>query len=199
MISWAAFLIFLQILLIDIAMAGDNAILIGITASHLPKSQRFKAVRAGLILATLLRIIFAVLTMHLLHIPGLQAMGGLILIAISWKMVHDLRKNRPETSKLAAGEERPPGAFGAAMAQIVIADISMALDNVLAVAGAAEDNVVALVAGQVVAVLLMGAASFVIARLIERYPWISYVGIAVILYTAIHMIIKGWPSFLSLF
>jgi len=193
-------------------LAGDNAIVVGMAAAGLPKEQRGKVILIGIIAATILRIMFALVTTQLLLIIGLTLAGGLLLLWVCWKfwreLVHQRRerlrqaaKARQELTKderreLAEPEEALPGAAPAktmrqAIVQIVIADVSMSLDNVLAVAGAASEHPTVLIIGLVLSVGLMGAAATVIANLLKRFHWIAYVGLAVILWVAVDMIWRG--------
>lgn len=179
-----------QILLIDISLAGDNAIAVGMAASGLPEIQRHKAVLAGIVAATVLRILFAFFAVELLHVTGLLVAGGLLLLWVSWKMYRDIR--HMEKKKHDDGHHEPPAkTLMSAIMQIVIADVSMSLDNVLGVAGVARDNMVSMAIGLVMSVLLMGAAASFVARLTTRYVWIAYLGLAVVFYTALHMIWDG--------
>jgi YjbE family integral membrane protein len=201
-----------QVIMIDLVLAGDNAIVVGMAAAALPKEQRGKVILVGIIAATVLRILFALITTQLLLIIGLTLAGGILLLWVCWKfwreLVHQRRERlreaamaRQELTKdqrreLAEPEEVLPGAAPAktmrqAITQIVIADVSMSLDNVLAVAGAASDHPTILVIGLVLSVALMGAAATVIANLLKRFHWIAYVGLAVILWVAIDMIYRG--------
>ena len=201
-----------QVIMIDLVLAGDNAIVVGMAAAGLPKEQRGKVILIGIIAATILRILFALVTTQLLLIIGLTLAGGLLLLWVCWKfwreIVHQRRerlrqaaKSRQELTKderreLAEPQEALPGAAPAktmrqAITQIVIADVSMSLDNVLAVAGAASDHPTVLVIGLVLSVALMGAAATVIANLLKRFHWIAYVGLAVILWVAVDMIWRG--------
>jgi len=201
-----------QVIMIDLVLAGDNAIVVGMAAAGLPKEQRGKVILVGIIAATILRILFALVTTQLLLIIGLTLAGGLLLLWVCWKFwreisqqrrerLRDAAKARQELSKderreLAEPPEALPGATPAktmrqAIVQIVIADVSMSLDNVLAVAGAANEHPTVLVIGLVLSVGLMGAAASVIANLLKRFHWIAYVGLAVILWVAIDMIWRG--------
>lgn len=201
-----------QVIMIDLVLAGDNAIVVGMAAAGLPKEQRGKVILIGIIAATVLRIMFALVTTQLLLIIGLTLAGGLLLLWVCWKfwreLVHQRRARlreaamsrheltKDERRELAEPEEALPGAAPAktmrqAITQIVIADVSMSLDNVLAVAGAASDHPTVLVIGLVLSVALMGAAATVIAKLLKRYHWIAYVGLAVILWVALDMIWRG--------
>ncbi len=198
-----------QVIMIDLVLAGDNAIVIGLAAAGLPKDQRNKAIFVGIVAATVLRIIFAALTTQLLQILGLLLVGGILLLWVCWKMWRELREGHHEAEALAAVSGQDAGADGSAAKaaprktfsqaawQIVIADISMSLDNVLAVAGAARDHPSVLVIGLVLSIALMGLAASFIARLLQRHRWIAYVGLVIILYVALDMIYRGavevWP------
>ena len=201
-----------QVIMIDLVLAGDNAIVVGMAAAGLPKEQRGKVILIGIIAATVLRIMFALVTTQLLLIIGLTLAGGLLLLWVCWKfwreLVHQRRERLREAAKLrqeltkderrelAEPPEALPGAAPAktmrqAITQIVIADVSMSLDNVLAVAGAASEHPTVLIIGLVLSVGLMGAAATVIAKLLKRYHWIAYVGLAIILWVAVDMIWRG--------
>ena len=191
-------LILIQILLIDLSMAGDNALVVGMAASSLPPSGRHKAVLAGIAGATVLRIIFAVFAVQILHITGLLAAGGLLLLWVGWKMWRELRHvKRVQHAAPEAAANHPPKKLSAAIWQIIVADVSMSLDNVLGVAGVARDHLWLMAGGLVLSVLLMGLASAFVARLAARYHWIGYLGLAVILFTAVKMIIDGIEPFLT--
>ena len=201
-----------QVILIDLVLAGDNAIVIGLAAAGLPAHQRNKAILAGIIAATVLRIGFAAITVQLLAIVGLLLAGGILLLWVCWKMWRELRTPHAEesaaqhalddqeegaTATTANGEAPPTKTFGQAALQILIADVTMSLDNVLAVAGASRDHPWVLVFGLALSIALMGLAATFIARLLHRHRWIAYVGLAVILYVALDMIWRGahevWP------
>jgi YjbE family integral membrane protein len=187
--------------MIDLVLAGDNAIVIGLAAAGLPKDQRTKAILVGIIAATVLRIGFALATTQLLQIVGLLLAGGVLLLWVCWKMWRELRTphhHEEEAAELAAsgGEASttngaPRKTFAQAAWQIVIADVSMSLDNVLAVAGAAHEHPTVLVFGLVLSIALMGIAASFIAKLLNKHRWIAYVGLAVILYVAVEMIWRG--------
>ena len=195
---------FFQVIFIDLVLAGDNAIVIGLAASGLPREQRNRAILVGIIAATVLRIIFASITTWLLAIVGLLVAGGLLLLWVCWKMWRELRTTPVESD---AGDEAladedldrsggiaegaPRKTFAQAAWQIVVADVSMSLDNVLAVAGAARDHLVVLIFGLALSIALMGIAASFIARLLQRYRWIAYVGLLIILYVALRMIWEG--------
>jgi YjbE family integral membrane protein len=194
-----------QVILIDLVLAGDNAIVIGLAAAGLPAEQRGKAILIGVIAATLLRIIFAGLTTQLLAVVGLLLAGGILLLWVCWKMWRELRSSHAEEEEAldaVEGEEHgtstaPRKTLAQATWQIVIADVSMSLDNVLAVAGAAREHPVVLIFGLALSIALMGVAASFIARLLQKHRWIAYVGLAVILYVAGEMIYRGaleiWP------
>ena len=179
-----------QVILIDLVMSGDNAIIIGMAVAGLPKENRTKIIFWGVAGATVLRILFAALTTELLQIIGLTLAGGLLLLWVAWRMYRERRsKGRPEAENGAAAAK--PKSAGQAMLQIIAADISMSLDNVLAVAGAARDHKVVLWIGLALSVVLMAAASNFIARILDRYHWIAWIGFAIILYVACDMIWDG--------
>lgn len=187
-----------QVIMIDLVLAGDNAVVIGLAAAGLPKDQRAKAILLGIIAATVLRIGFAAATTQLLQIVGLLFAGGLLLLWVCWKMWKELQHGHGQEALAgAAGEDAHGGAsaprktFAQAAWQIVIADITMSLDNVLAVAGAAREHPWVLVFGLVLSIALMGIAASFIANLLQKYRWIAYVGLAVILYVAGDMIYRG--------
>ena len=197
--SQAAIAAFLQVIMIDLVMAGDNAIVIGLAAAGLPKERRARAILVGIIAATLLRIRFAQIAIKLLAIVGLLLAGGMLLLWVCWKMGRELRGPNQTTPSGARGGNAhiPRKTFAQAAWQIALADVSMSLDNVLAVAGAARDHPVALVFGLGLSIVLMGFAASLIARLLNRQRWIAYVGLAIMLYVALDMIWRGghevWP------
>ena len=193
----AAFGAFLQVLMIDLVLAGDNAIVVGALAAGLTPEQRRKVIMIGVLAALVLRIAFALVVTQLLQIIGLILVGGLLLLWVAWKMWRELRHagESPGSEEIHGDEHsglRPAKSFGAAVWAVAIADVSMSLDNVLAVAGAARDHPGILIVGLVFAVILMGVAANIIARYIERYRWIGYIGLLVIVYVAIKMIYDGW-------
>jgi YjbE family integral membrane protein len=200
----AGFSALLQVIAIDLVLAGDNAIVIGLAAAGLPSEQRKKAILIGVLAATLLRICFAAITVKLLAIVGLLLAGGILLLWVCWKMWRELRitaaDKRAADDALANIESdgtAPRKTLMQAATQIVVADVSMSLDNVLAVAGAARDHPTVLIIGLVLSIALMGVAANYIARLLHRYPWIAYIGLLIILYVALDMIYRGalevWP------
>ena len=193
----AAFAAFLQVLMIDLVLAGDNAIVVGALAAGLPPEQRKKVIFIGVMAALVLRIFFALIVTQLLQIIGLILVGGLLLLWVAWRMWRDLRHSgeSPGSDEIVGDEHsglRPAKSFASAAWAVAIADVSMSLDNVLAVAGAARDHPGILIVGLIFAVALMGLAANVIAKYIERYRWIAYVGLAVIVYVAGKMIYDGW-------
>lgn len=193
----AAFSAFLQVLAIDLVLAGDNAIVVGALAAGLPADQRRKVILIGIVAALVLRIGFALIVTQLLQIVGLILAGGLLLVWVSWKMWRELRHSGESAgSTEVAGDEhsglRPAKSFAGAAWSVAVADVSMSLDNVLAVAGAARDHPGILIVGLIFAVALMGLAANIIAKYIERYRWIAYVGLAVIVYVAAKMIYDGF-------
>lgn len=195
----------MQVIAIDLVLAGDNAIVIGLAAAGLPAEQRSRAILIGIIAATVLRIIFAVTTTQLLAITGLLLAGGILLLWVCWKMWRELRNGHDAeviAEEALTGTDinadgtvaggAPRKTFAQAATQIVVADVSMSLDNVLAVAGAAREHLSILVFGLVLSIALMGVASSWIARVINRYRWIAYIGLAIIFYVALKMIYEGW-------
>ena len=193
----AAFSAFLQVLMIDLVLAGDNAIVVGALAAGLSPDERRKVIVIGIVAALVLRIAFALVVTQLLQIVGLILVGGLLLLWVAWKMWRDLHHSGESAgSPEIAGDEhsgiRSAKTFAGAVWAVAIADVSMSLDNVLAVAGAARDHPGILIVGLIFAVALMGVAANVIAKYIERYRWIAYVGLAVIVYVAGKMIYDGW-------
>jgi YjbE family integral membrane protein len=186
-----------QVLMIDVVLAGDNAIVVGALAAGLPPAQRRRVIALGVAAALVLRIGFALVVSWLLGIVGLILAGGLLLLWVAWRMYRELHPAPIESpgSPEVKGDEhsglRPAKSFAAAAWAVAIADVSMSLDNVLAVAGAARDHPGILIVGLVLSVALMGIAANIIAKYIERYRWIAYVGLAVILWVAVKMIYDG--------
>lgn len=195
----------LQVMAIDLVLAGDNAVVIGLAAAGLPKDQRNKAILVGIIAATVLRIAFAGVATQLLQILGLLLVGGILLLWVCWKMWRELRSHHGsemDATEAVSGQDlnadgriaggAPRKTFAQAAWQIVVADVSMSLDNVLAVAGAAREHPTVLVIGLGLSIALMGFAASFIARLLQRFRWIAYVGLVIILYVALDMIWRGW-------
>jgi YjbE family integral membrane protein len=186
-----------EVLLIDLVLAGDNAIVVGALAAGLPSAQRRKVILIGIGAALVLRILFALAVTQLLQIVGLILAGGLLLLWVAWKMYRELRHQQQSAgSDEIVGDERsglkPARSFAAAAWSVALADVSMSLDNVLGVAGAAREHPWVLVTGLVLSVALMGIAANIIAKYIDRYRWIAWVGLAVILWVACNMIYDGF-------
>ncbi len=203
---------FVQVILIDLVLAGDNAVVIGLAAASLEPSMRRKAIIYGIIAATVLRIVLAVLTTQLLAMTGLLLAGGLLLLWVCWKMWQELRKHahlRAVANEALSdkdlgrdghvGEAAKTRNFRQAVTYILVADVSMSLDNVLAVAGAAREYPLILAFGLVLSVALMGLTASLIARLLAKYHWIAYIGLAVILFVALRMILEGGEEVLEQF
>jgi YjbE family integral membrane protein len=201
----------LQVIMIDLVLAGDNAIVIGLAAAGLPTQQRTKAVLVGIIAATVLRVVFAAATTQLLQVVGLVLAGGILLLWVSWKMFRELRLSAETKADaieivsnidinadgtIASHAQRK--SFAQAASQIIVADVSMSLDNVLAVAGAARDHLTVLIIGLGLSVALMGVAANYIARLLHGHRWIAYVGLLIILYVAVEMIYRGMSEIFPL-
>jgi len=181
---------FLQVLMIDVMLAGDNAIVVGAIAAGLKPQQRKNVILIGIIAALVLRIVFALAVTQLLQIVGLTFAGGLLLLWVAWKMWRELRSDH----KTHADGLKPARSFAGAAWAVALADVSMSLDNVLAVAGAAHAHPGILIIGLILSVVLMGVAANLLARVIERYRWIAYVGLAVILFVALKMVYEGWVN-----
>jgi len=194
-----AFAALLQVILIDIVLAGDNALVIGMVASRVPKQSRRKVIFWALVFAVVARVILAMLTATILEVIGLMLAGGLLLLWVSWRLYREIRKSAEDEKNLRAisqdettNEDQHPGfSVRGAIAQTVLADLSMSLDNVLAVAGAAMQHVWVLTIGLLLSIALMGLAAAMIANLLQRYPWISYAGLIIVLYVALRMIWLG--------
>ena len=195
---------FFQVIMIDLVLAGDNAIVIGLAAAGLPHEQRTKAILIGIGAATALRVVFAGITTQLLSLVGLLFAGGLLLLWVCWKMWRELRASVGQEQGAAEAltgydinangtiaAHIPRKTFAQAAGQIIVADVSMSLDNVLAVAGAAREHPVVLIFGLALSIGLMGVAASFIARLLQNHRWIAYAGLAVILYVALEMIYRG--------
>jgi YjbE family integral membrane protein len=183
----AGFLVLLQVLMIDIVLAGDNAVVIGMAAARVPAALRKKVILWGLAAAVGLRMVLAVIAVRLLGIIGLSLAGGILLLWVCWRMWRDISGTKAHDLKLLPADS----GLRNAITQIVVADVSMSLDNVLGVAGAARGHLDVLVIGLLLSVGLMGAAANVIARLLERFRWISYAGLAIVLYVSVMMIYEG--------
>jgi YjbE family integral membrane protein len=206
-----------QVILIDLALAGDNAVAVGLAAAGLPSQQQKRAIFWGIVMALVLRIVFAGVTIQLLGIPGLLLVGGLLLFWVAWRMWSDLKAHQPvmvgepvavehAIEGVTAGGK--PKTFGSALLTIVLADVSMSLDNVLAVAAVSRHNEAIMAFGLVLSVVLMGVAATFIARIIEKHRWIAVVGIVIIVFAGLRMVwedghnffpayIPGIPGFLG--
>jgi YjbE family integral membrane protein len=193
-----------QVVMIDLVLAGDNAVVIGLAAAGLPDKQRKRAILIGIVVATVLRIVCATIATQLLQILGLLLAGGILLLWVCWKMWRELyttpgdhqRDEALLNENTVGGSETAPGrvprkTFGQATLRIVVADISMSLDNVLAIAGAAREHPFVLAFGLLLSIALMGLAANLIAQLLQKHRWIAYVGLAIILYVACEMIYRG--------
>jgi YjbE family integral membrane protein len=189
----------LQIIVIDVVLAGDNAIVVGLAASRVQPELRAKVIFWGLAGAVGLRILFAAITTQLLAIVGLTFAGGILLLWVCWKMYREIRsgavaheESRPHAVGAAVSPEvARPMSFWAAILQILIADVSMSLDNVLAVAGAAKGHIWILGVGLILSIILMAIAASFIAKLLARYHWITWIGLAIILFVSVDMIWRG--------
>lgn len=191
--AWTSYFItFLSIVWLDVVLSGDNALVIGIAASTLERKLQRQAIVFGLVLATGIRIVCAIGATFLLNVPGLLFIGGLALLWVAYRLLRELLPGH------AGGDEaahiKPQNTLGRALFSITLADLSMSIDNVLAVAGLARHNVELLVFGLVLSIALMGLGASLILRLMRRYPWISYAGVAILFYIGIRMVIEGWPD-----
>ncbi|MFT9417101.1 YjbE family putative metal transport protein [Acetobacter sp.] len=185
--SFPAVAALLQVVLIDVTLAGDNAVVIGMAVRSLGGAQRRKAIWAGVGLAAVIRVLLALVAVKLLSIVGLTLAGGLLLLWVCWRMYREMRHSNASDGEAGSA----PGSLRSAIIKILIADLSMSLDNVLAVAGAAREHPGILVMGLALSVVLMGLAASLIARLLERYKWISWVGLLVVLAVAVELIVSG--------
>jgi YjbE family integral membrane protein len=183
--------ILLQILVIDLVLAGDNAVVIGLAVARLPPAQRQRAIVAGIAGATIIRIALALVALKLLALIGLTLAGGILLLWVVWKSARELRHSDDAPDIKASPSLRT------AITRIIVADLSMSLDNVLAVAGAARNHPAMLALGLVISVGLMGAAAAVVARLMARFRWIAWIGLAIVLYVSVTMIHDGLVQVLA--
>src|SRR5262249_55561163 len=192
-----------QVILIDIVMAGDNAVVIGMAAARLPAAQRHKVIFWGLAAAVVLRVFLATVTVELFAFIPLRVVGGILLLGVAWRLYRDIRQQNAETNGNCTNGHAAGGGpaialdssgrvqMRRAIMQITIADISMSLDNVLAVAGVAIHHVWVLAVGLMLSIGLMGVAANLVAKLLNRHPWISYAGVFIVLYVAVMMIYHG--------
>ena len=190
-----------QVILIDIVLAGDNAVAVALAAAGLPSHQRRRVIVSGIALAAVLRVLFALVTVQLLKLPGLLLVGGALLLWIAWKLAVELRENAPDRPDQGETGERtraPEKTVRQAMVQILIADFSMSLDNVLGVAAVAREHPVVLVVGLALSVAFMGFAASLIARLLERHRWIAWAGVVIIFWVGIVMVYEGGLEVLHL-
>jgi YjbE family integral membrane protein len=189
----SALIALLQVILIDLTLAGDNAVVIGMAAARVPEDKRPKAIFWGLTAAVILRVILAMLTATIFAVIGLMFAGGILLLWVSWRLWRDLNPTKEEEEQAAAEIAHPTKirTVRRAMFRIVIADLSMSLDNVLAVAGAAMEHLWVLVIGLILSVALMGVAASFVAKLLNKHPWISYAGLFIVVYVALRMIWFG--------
>lgn len=178
-----------QVLMIDLVLAGDNAVVVGLAVAGLPEAQKSRAILLGIAVATVMRIGFALVTVQLLAIIGLVFAGGVLLLWVCWRMYRELRA--ADAARHDTVQVVPVKTMRQAMVQIVLADLSMSLDNVLAVAGASLEHPWVLVVGLTISVVLMGLAARLIAGLLERYRWIAWAGLLVVLYVALKLIWDG--------
>jgi YjbE family integral membrane protein len=196
------FAAFLSVLMIDLVLAGDNAVAVGLAAGGLPVQDRRKVILYGLGAAVVLRISFALITTWLLGVIGLLLAGGILLLWVCWKMWRELREqithDQANAQACLDGEPelsvKPAKSFRQAFLQVLIADVSMSLDNVLAVAGAAREHPAILVFGLLLSIILMGVAASAIANLLHKHRWIGFIGLAIVLYVALHMVWEGHRS-----
>jgi YjbE family integral membrane protein len=193
---WAQLVTLGQVIAIDLVLAGDNAIVVGMAAAGVPKEQRRKVIFAGIGAAIMLRIFFALITTQLLAVIGLTLAGGILLLWVCWKMFHELREQAsdevtPDEALEAGNLPEKAKPMSTAIWQIVVADVSMSLDNVLAVAGAAPEHPYILAIGLLLSVAMMGTAANLIAHVLHRHRWIGWIGLVIITYVAISMIWRG--------
>lgn len=191
----SGFTALLQVIGIDLVLAGDNAVVIGLAAAGLAPELRGRAILVGILAATVLRIVLALFATWVMGIPGVILLGGLLLCWVCWKMYTELRSGHHDPELPHELAARPTKTFGQAALQIVLADVSMSLDNVLAVAGAAREHPTVLVIGLIFSIAMMGLAATFIARLLQKHKWIAYVGLAIIVYVALTMLWEGWHQF----
>lgn len=189
----AEILALVQVVLLDLVLSGDNAVIVGTLAAGLALNLRKKAIVCGVLLAVVLRILMSLCAVWLMQIPAIMVIGGVLLLGVAWKMFKELQAGGGEEEHKEA-----PTAFWPAMIAIAAADVSMSLDNVLAVAGAAREHPVIMVIGLVLSVILMGVGANLVAKLIDRFKWIAWAGLVLILAVAVRMIVHGWPDIVAL-
>jgi YjbE family integral membrane protein len=181
-----------QVIFIDLTMAGDNVVIMGTLAGGLPERERKRVIMLGVGMALAFLVVFAFLATALLKVTGLLFAGGLLLLWVAWRMWREIHPAAAPASDDGAAPAKHPKSFLAAAVQITIADLSMSLDNVLAVAGTAREHPTVLLFGLAFSVTIMGLAANLVARLVQKYHWIAYIGLAMILYVATKMIWEGW-------
>ncbi len=191
-----AFNVFMQIIFIDLVLAGDNAIIVGMVASRVPEEMRSKVIFYGIGAAVVMRIVFSLLTVQLLGIIGLKLIGGALLLWVCWRLFDELRTGYGEVDG-ETGAAKKFESMRPAVIQIVVADLSMSIDNVLAIAGVSRDYPPLLVFGLALSVAFMVFAATLIAKLLKRYPWIAYIGLALIFYVALIMMWEGGQEVLQ--
>jgi YjbE family integral membrane protein len=201
--SYSALLAFVQVLMINFVLSGDNAVVIGMVAARVASADRNKVIMWGMIAAVVLRLLLALVAVDLLQVLGLSLAGGILLLWVAWRLYRDIREQSQEKAGLEAMAVRKAGGahaiemteavvpFRRAIFQIAVADVSMSVDNVLAIAGAAQAHVVVLVIGLVLSIALMGVAATYVAKLLQRYPALSYIGVLLIIYVGAEMIWEG--------
>lgn len=193
--AWGALV---SVVTIDLVLAGDNAVVVGLAAAGLPRAEQRRVIAAGIAVATVLRVALALVTQHLLAIVGLALTGGLLLLWVAWKTYREL--TAPHGAAPTDGNAATPRrSFRQALLRVVLADVSMSLDNILAVAGSARNHLWVLVIGLLLSVALMGAASTVIARILDRHPWIAWLGLAIVAFVALRLIYDGSAEIWALF
>jgi YjbE family integral membrane protein len=196
MISMSEITAFFQVILVDLVLAGDNAIVIAMAVAGFPVRQRAQLLMIGIVAATVVRILFAFATVQLMQVVGLMLAGGLLLLWVSWKLYREIAVVRRMELSAAGGiygsvPEGPRKTVGQAITQIVVADVSMSLDNVLAVAGVAREHMWVLVFGLALSIAFMGFCATVLARWLQRYPFLAYLGLATVFYVACAMVWEG--------
>jgi len=201
--SYSALLAFVQVLMINVVLSGDNAVVIGMVAARVSPENRNKVIMWGMIAAVVLRLLLALVAVDLLQVLGLTLAGGILLLWVAWRLYRDIREQSQEKAGLETMAARKAGGahvsemtavvvpFRRAIFQIAVADVSMSVDNVLAIAGAAEGHVVVLVIGLILSIALMGVAATYVAKLLQRYPALSYIGVLLIIYVGAEMIWEG--------
>jgi YjbE family integral membrane protein len=202
MLAWLQqeYIALLNVIMIDVVLAGDNAIIVGLAASRVAPEMRSRVIFWGIAGAVALRILFAGITAQLLTIVGLTLAGGILLLWVCWKMYRQIiAGNHGDEHANSAASVAGTMTFGQAVMQVIIADVTMSLDNVLAVAGAAKGSFAVLVIGLVIAIVLMAVASHFIARLLVQYPWITWIGLLIIVYVALSMIWDGWHQIVRVY